>query len=132
MIPMIRPTGDNVVIFPDVQEQTGRIILVSQTRSFIRDRKGMRRREDDFSTGIVLAVGPGIAARKSLLIDSMGKACAPTFKGRNGQGENERVYSEPGMRVAFRYVYEAAIQEWRDLLIVHDFDVLGVLEEEAA
>lgn len=128
---LLRPLGDNVVIFPDEHKSEGRIIVVSHT-SNRKDRRGVKRREDDFATGVVLAVGPGVAERKSHHVDSMGRACAITFKGRKGEGVNEPVNAEVGQHVAFRYVYEAAIQEWRGLLVVHDFDILGVLEKEVA
>ena len=128
--PLVHPKNDNVIILPDLEKPPSSLIVLVEKQS--RDPQGRARRTKDFSMGLVLAVGPGNPMRKHALAVADGHATSRIFKGKNGIGFNDPMVAVVGDRVIVRHVYEAASTEWRGLLIVHDFDVLGAVEDEAA
>lgn len=129
--PLTSPTGDNVVLLADLEKPPSSLIVLVEKQS--RDPQGRKRRTKDFSLGYVLAVGPGVAMRKNPhAVGFDGRATSRVYKGRGGIGVNEPMVSKVGDRVIVRHVYEVASTEWRGLLIAHDFDVLGAVEDEAA
>jgi hypothetical protein len=116
--PLIDPKIDICVILRDEMPSTkGRIIIPEVAKDCLGRIKG----EDQYATGLVLAVGPGYQARRY-------GAGSQYIRGRKS------LRSRPGMHVIFRAKYEQAIFMWRGLALVHDFDVLAEvpIEEEAA
>jgi hypothetical protein len=117
--PLIDPKIDICVILRDepMPLTKGRIIIPEVAK----DRFGRIKGEDQYATGLVLAVGPGYQARRY-------GAGSQYIHGRKS------LRSRPGMHVIFRAKYEQAILVWRGLALVHDFDVLAEVpvEEQAA
>ena len=130
LVPLFRPVNDNVVILRDELKNAGhagRIIIPDVAKDWLGrfnpriGKNEVQRREREFARGLVLAVGPG-ASRRS----------GPG--GITGGWVRRRapMQATPGMRIVFRAAYEAASTEWRGLTVLHDFDVLGVEEQEGA
>ena len=126
--PLLRPTVDYVVILRDEivnAGHQGRIIIPDSARDWL-GRMWIKKRKNDephllqieVATGYVLATGPGCTVRK------FGGGIRGPWK-----KTLERMTAQPGMHVIFRAAYENASQEWRGLTILHDFDVLGEVDD---
>lgn len=125
---LLRPTGDHVLILRDRLTNAGydgRIIIPDVAKDWL-GRMWVKKKKNDephllqieVATGWVLGAGPGAPTRKygGGIRGPWSKRLAP-------------MTTAPGMHIIFRAAYEAASTEWRGLTILHDFDVLGEVDE---
>ena len=117
-ISLIRPMQDRCVVLRDVEKQEGLLIIPQ----IARDKHGRPKGMFKWATGRVLAVGPGYWQHKS--------GNALTIE-RVYNGLRDPVYARVGDHVLFKNKFDEAVHEWRGLTIVHDFDVLGVVADDA-
>jgi hypothetical protein len=116
-VPIFRPLWDVLVILRDVApDRIGRIIIPAL--SF--DSRGKLRTEQA-SYGTVLAIGPGRLHRI--------KVGERRFTGGRDPIPQEIVV---GGRVLFNDKHEIGTTQWRDLSLVHEFDVMLVEEKQDA
>jgi hypothetical protein len=129
--PLLRPLTNNVIILRDPlvnAGHSGNIIIPDSSRDWLGRMWVKKRRNDEphllqieVATGVVLAAGPGCTMRKY-----GGGIRGPWRK------TLEPMIARAGMHIVFRAAYETASTEWRGLTIIHDYDVLGEVESEAA
>jgi hypothetical protein len=104
---LLQPQTDFVALLVDPQSKryTGRIILPPGVKL-----------DEEWGTGLVLAKGPGTAAWK-------------TEEGRVvWLPNNKPMAAIVGRRFLYRCKHKIASKEWRGLLLLHDFDLLGEIE----
>jgi hypothetical protein len=126
--PLLRPLTNNVIILRDPlvnAGHSGNIIIPDSSRDWLGRMWVKKRRNDEphllqieVATGIVLAAGPGCTMRKY-----GGGIRGPWRK------TLEPMIARAGTHIVFRAAYETASTEWRGLTIIHDYDVLGEVDD---
>jgi chaperonin GroES len=116
----VTPIGDVVVIAQDKQENAGYVGMIVIPDS--AKQKDGRLAAEEVSTGVVVSTGPGRLIQQIRKDERVWKA------------ETTPVLCRGGDRVIFR-AYKTDYGQyarWKNLVLVHAFDVFGLLEKEVA